>query len=111
MAARPTVNTYTVTAGQDNAAKTGTAAVPGVFLAPIRADVVQFVHTQMRKNKRQPYAVRTRDGATGVNMAAGHQCAAASWGTGRAVSRVPRVKGGGTHRAGQGAVDPAQHRR
>jgi len=34
---------------------------------------------------------------------AGHQVAAKSWGTGRAVSRVPRVKGGGTHRAGQGA--------
>jgi large subunit ribosomal protein L4e len=57
----------------------------------------------MRKNARQAYAVRTRDGATGVNLGAGHQCAAASWGTGRAVSRVPRVKGGGTHRAGQGA--------
>jgi large subunit ribosomal protein L4e len=103
MAARPTVNVFTVTAGSDTAAATGTAAVPGVFLAPIRADVVQFVHTQMRKNKRQAYAVRTRDGATGVNMSAGHQCAARSWGTGRAVSRIPRVKGGGTHRAGQGA--------
>merc|ERR1719326_295782 len=28
---------------------------------------------------------------------------AASWGTGRAVSRIPRVQGGGTHRSGQGA--------
>merc|ERR1711918_111705 len=26
-----------------------------------------------------------------------------SWGTGRAVARIPRVPGGGTHRAGQGA--------
>jgi len=34
---------------------------------------------------------------------AGHQTAAESWGTGRAVSRIPRVPGGGTHRAGQGA--------
>jgi hypothetical protein len=31
------------------------------------------------------------------------QTAAESWGTGRAVSRIPRVPGGGTHRAGQGA--------
>jgi len=31
------------------------------------------------------------------------QTAASSWGTGRAVSRIPRVPGGGTHRAGQGA--------
>jgi len=29
--------------------------------------------------------------------------AALSWGTGRAVSRIPRVTGSGTHRAGQGA--------
>jgi ribosomal protein L4 len=31
------------------------------------------------------------------------QSSAESWGTGRAVSRIPRVPGGGTHRAGQGA--------
>ena len=34
---------------------------------------------------------------------AGHQTSAQSWGTGRAVSRIPRVGGGGTHRSGQGA--------
>lgn len=28
---------------------------------------------------------------------------AESWGTGRAVSRIPRVGGSGTHRSGQGA--------
>jgi len=33
---------------------------------------------------------------------AGQQNSAASWGTGRAVSRIPRVSGGGTSRAGQG---------
>eukprot|EP00753_Platysulcus_tardus_P000337 PLAT10331.1.p1 GENE.PLAT10331.1~~PLAT10331.1.p1 ORF type:complete len:366 (-),score=124.08 PLAT10331.1:177-1178(-) len=48
----------------------------------------------MAKNSRQPYA---------VSRVAGHQTAARSWGTGRAVSRIPRVPGGGTHRAGQGA--------
>merc|ERR550534_1417680 len=40
-------------------------------------------------------------GPTGI--VAGHQHSAHSWGTGRAVSRIPRVSGGGTHRAGQGA--------
>jgi large subunit ribosomal protein L4e len=45
-------------------------------------------------NRRQPYA---------VNFFTGHQHSAESWGTGRAVSRIPRVSGGGTHRAGQGA--------
>lgn len=48
----------------------------------------------MRKNQRQPYA---------VSRMAGMQSSAESWGTGRAVSRIPRVPGGGTHRSGQGA--------
>lgn len=69
-------------------------ALPAVFTAPIRPDVVQTIHTNMNKNKRQAYA---------VNKFAGEQTSALSWGTGRAVSRIPRVMGGGTHRAGQGA--------
>ena len=44
------------------------------------------------KNKRQAYAVSSK---------AGHQTSAESWGTGRAVARIPRVGGGGTHRSGQ----------
>lgn len=48
----------------------------------------------MNKNHRQPYAVFRR---------AGHQHSAVSWGTGRAVARVPRISGGGTARSGQGA--------
>ena len=69
-------------------------SMPTVLLAPIRTDIVQFVHTSMAKNKRQAYA---------VSRAAGHQTSAESWGTGRAVARIPRVKGGGTHRSGQAA--------
>lgn len=68
--------------------------LPAVFTAPIRPDIVHDVHTNMAKNKRQAYA---------VSKYAGHQTSAESWGTGRAVSRIPRVAGGGTHRAGQGA--------
>jgi hypothetical protein len=41
--------------------------------------------------------------AYAVSKAAGHQTSAESWGTGRAVARIPRVRGGGTHRSGQGA--------
>lgn len=67
-------------------------ALPAVFVAPIRSDIVQTVHTHMAKNARQAYAVSAK---------AGHQTAAESWGTGRAVSRIPRVPGGGTHRAGE----------
>lgn len=68
--------------------------LPAVFLAPIRPDIVNFVHTNMAKNSRQAYAVSDRSGM---------QHSAASWGTGRAVARVPRVAGGGTSRSGQGA--------
>lgn len=31
--------------------------LPAVFKAPIRPDIVNFVHTNLRKNNRQPYAV------------------------------------------------------
>lgn len=52
------------------------------------------VFTGLNKNHRQPYAVSEK---------AGHQTSAESWGTGRAVARIPRVGGGGTQRSGQGA--------
>jgi len=52
----------------------GQAALPAVFTAPIRADIVSIVHTNMAKNHRQPYAVSAK---------AGHQTSAESWGTGR----------------------------
>ena len=31
--------------------------LPAVFRAPIRPDIVNFVHTSLCKNNRQPYAV------------------------------------------------------
>ncbi|KAJ0088867.1 hypothetical protein Patl1_32022 [Pistacia atlantica] len=71
-----------------------TVQLPAVMKASIRPDIVTFVHSNISKNSRQPYAVSKK---------AGHQTSAESWGTGRAVSRIPRVPGGGTHRAGQGA--------
>jgi len=78
----------------DNKTVTQQVTLPAVLTAPIRLDIVQDVHTRMAKNKRQPYS---------VSKFAGHQTSAESWGTGRAVARIPRVSGGGTHRAGQGA--------
>merc|ERR1711907_124743 len=89
MAARPIVQIW---GSEGN--RTGQVSLPAVLVAPIRSDVVQFVHTNLNKNNRQAYAVSTK---------AGHQTSAESWGTGRAVARIPRVPGGGTHRAGQGA--------
>jgi len=87
---RPLVSVYT----DKNESSGVSVKLPAVFRAPIRTDVVNFVHTNIRKNKRQPYA---------VSREAGHQTSAESWGTGRAVARIPRVRGGGTHRSGQGA--------
>ncbi|GAP84129.1 putative 60S ribosomal protein L4-A [Rosellinia necatrix] len=90
MASRPTVTII----GKDGTPSGATHPIPAVFASPIRPDIVQQVHTGMAKNKRQPYAVSEK---------AGHQTSAESWGTGRAVARIPRVSGGGTHRAGQAA--------
>jgi len=90
MTARPLVGVH----GVDPKAKVEYVTLPSVFTSPIRPDLVADVHSRMARNKRQPYA---------VSKFAGHQSSAESWGTGRAVARIPRVSGGGTHRAGQGA--------
>jgi large subunit ribosomal protein L4e len=89
-AARPVVTVLSVETGEP----AGSTAMPAVLTAPIRNDVVHHVHANMAKNHRQAYSVA---------LLSGMQSSAASWGTGRAVSRIPRVPGGGTHRSGQGA--------
>ncbi|XP_076465725.1 large ribosomal subunit protein uL4-like [Babylonia areolata] len=89
-AARPLISVY----NEKGEATENNVSLPAVFRAPIRPDIVNFVHFEMKKNGRQPYAVSEK---------AGHQTSAESWGTGRAVARIPRVRGGGTHRSGQGA--------
>ena len=73
---------------------TGEVQLPEVFLAPVRSDLVNFVFANLNKNRRQAY---------GVYQRAGMEYNAESWGPGRAVARVPRVSGSGTHRSGQGA--------
>jgi large subunit ribosomal protein L4e len=88
MASRPVVAVYNGTKS------TSHVVLPNVLTAPIRPDVVQDVFKNLNKNHRQPYS---------VSKYAGHQTSAESWGTGRAVARIPRVSGGGTSRSGQGA--------
>jgi large subunit ribosomal protein L4e len=89
--ARPVVSIYNA----DDPTKTeNTKAMPIVLTTPLRPDLVRYVHTNVSKNKRQAYAVYAK---------AGYETAAESWGTGRAVARIPRVPGGGTHRSGQAA--------
>lgn len=50
--ARPLVGVHV-----DGAVSGVSVCLPAVFRAPIRPDVVNFVHDQMAKNTRQPYAV------------------------------------------------------
>mmetsp|Transcript_1428 Transcript_1428/g.1426 ORF Transcript_1428/g.1426 Transcript_1428/m.1426 type:complete len:189 (-) Transcript_1428:3-569(-) len=89
--ARPVVSIYNF---ENPSEKTGTVPMPYVLQSPLRPDLVREVHTNMAKNKRQAYAVSPK---------AGYDTAAESWCTGRAVARIPRAPGGGTHRAGQAA--------
>ncbi|KAI4839748.1 60S ribosomal protein L4 [Plasmodium brasilianum] len=87
---RPVANVY----GTSGNKVVGEVEIPVVFQTPIRNDLIQEVFKNVSKNRRHPYAVK---------LDAGYETSAESWGTGRAVARIPRVPGGGTHRAGQGA--------
>jgi large subunit ribosomal protein L4e len=89
MTSRPVVSVYK----SDNAKEIAdSVATPAVFTAPIRNDLVHFVHSNLAKNRRQGHAVFHKAGA---------EHSAESWGTGRAVARIPRISGSGTSRAGQ----------
>ncbi|KAF7456693.1 ribosomal protein RPL4 [Cryptosporidium felis] len=89
--ARPIVSVFP---SNDSTKATSSVPLPTVFVSPLRHDLVRYVFTNMSKNKRQAY---------GVSVKAGHQHSAESWGTGRAVARIPRVSASGTSRSGQGA--------
>jgi len=91
MSTRPTVSVFS---HKNHNQVLSEVRMPHVFLAPVRNDLVSFVHDQLSKNTRQ---------AHGVDKKAGMKHSAESWGTGRAVARIPRVSGSGTHRSGQGA--------
>lgn len=94
---RQVVHVYTPFKAEGKAVVERTASnvvLPAVFSTGIRPDIVNFVHTNIAKNRRQGHA---------VNYKAGMKHSAESWGTGRAVSRIPRVGGSGTSRNGQGA--------
>lgn len=88
---RPTVSVYN---HKDTTKIVKEIPLPKVFSTPLRQDIVSFVHSALSKNTRQ---------AHGVDNRAGLKHSALSWGTGRAVARIPRIKGSGTHRSGQGA--------
>jgi large subunit ribosomal protein L4e len=89
MTSRPVVSIYSSSNGSE--VESG-VAMPAVFDTPIRNDIIQYVHTRLAKNRRQGHAVFFKAGA---------EHSAESWGTGRAVARIPRISGSGTSRSGQ----------
>merc|ERR1711990_108429 len=89
MTSRPVVSVYS----SDSAKESGEGVpMPAVFSTPIRNDIVHYIHSRLAKNRRQGHAVFYKAGA---------EHSAESWGTGRAVARIPRISGSGTSRAGQ----------
>ena len=91
-----------------------------VMINVCRPDIVSLMHNNIAKNKRQPYCVSEPAGhqvrrcwifllchwitfneysPCWVLISFNFQTSAESWGTGRAVARIPRVRGGGTHRS------------
>jgi large subunit ribosomal protein L4e len=69
--------------------------LPSVFSTPLRPDIVQRVWWILHSHGLQPYG---RDPMAGERTSA--ETHSPPTGTGQ--SRIPRVKGGGTNRAGQG---------
>lgn len=61
--------------------------LPEVFSTPVRVDIIRKAVNAARANRRQPY---------GPNPRAGMRHSASTWGKGRGVSRVQRMKGGST---------------
>ncbi|MFP3190405.1 MAG: 50S ribosomal protein L4 [Thermoproteota archaeon] len=71
--------------------------IPKPFLFSYRYDLIKRAFLTEEQNKKQP---------KGVDPLAGKRTSAESWGVGYGIARVPRVKGGGTPRANQGAFAP-----
>jgi large subunit ribosomal protein L4e len=69
--------------------------LPAVFSTPLRPDLVQRAWWILNSHGLQPYG---RDPMAGERTSA----ETSNPPTGRGVSRIPRVKGGGNNRAGQG---------
>ncbi|MHA1129441.1 MAG: 50S ribosomal protein L4 [Candidatus Helarchaeota archaeon] len=74
-----------------------TIPLPEIFQTPFRADIINRAVLAAQTHRYQP---------KGVNKKAGQRNTAESVGPGRGISRVPRIKGGGTPAANQGGFAP-----
>jgi large subunit ribosomal protein L4e len=88
MPQQKTVNVYDL-----NGKSTGKMNLPVVFKTPLRPDVIKRAVLSIQSNRRQPQ---------GRDLMAGKRTSAESRGTGMAIARVPRIKGG----SGRAAVAP-----
>ncbi len=88
MPQQKTVNVYDL-----NGKSTGKMNLPLVFRTPLRPDVIKRAVLSIQSNRRQPQ---------GRDLMAGKRTSAESRGTGMAIARVPRIKGG----SGRAAVAP-----
>ncbi|NOZ76580.1 MAG: 50S ribosomal protein L4 [Euryarchaeota archaeon] len=73
------------------------AKLPPVFREDVRPDLIKRAVISSQSARYQPY---------GPDWYAGKRTSAFSWGPGRGVSRVPRVKGSRYPRGGAGAIVP-----
>jgi len=80
-----------------NGKKTGTVELPKVFEEVIRPDLIKKAVLSSQSARYQPQ---------GRDPFAGKRTSAESWGPGRGVSRVSRVKGSGYSAGGRGAFVP-----
>ena len=74
-----------------------TITLPELFQTPFRPDIINRAVLTAQTHRFQP---------KGVNKKAGQRNTAESVGPGRGISRVPRIKGGGTAAANQGGFAP-----
>ncbi len=74
-----------------------TITLPEIFQTPFRPDIINRAVIAVQTHRYQP---------KGVNKKAGQRNTAESVGPGRGISRVPRIKGGGTPAAHQGGFAP-----
>ncbi|RLI04243.1 50S ribosomal protein L4, partial [Candidatus Bathyarchaeota archaeon] len=71
--------------------------IPKVFFTPVRPDLVKRAVLAIQSLRFQPQ---------GRDPLAGKRTTAESRGVGLGIARIPRVKGAGTPRAGQGGFAP-----
>lgn len=77
-------------------AKSSTIKLPRVFDTDIRADLIKRAVVSMQSHRLQPF---------GPDWLAGKDTSAFSYGPGRGLARLPRIRGGGPQ-SGRGAIVP-----